>query len=141
MTTIATDGKTMAGDSRGCAANKIRSDHELKVRRLKDGRIVGFSGTASSAKAYVEWLDGGPVPHKEDNFALLVLERDGTARIIYDDITSDPVDLPAVLGSGGDLALGAMLAGASPKEAVKIAILRDPFSGGKVVVESIKEKD
>ncbi len=108
------------------------------MRRLKDGRIVGFSGTASSARDYIAWLEGGEKPDKEDNFHLLVLNLDGTAAIIFDDRTSDPVDLPAVLGTGGDIALGAMMAGATPEEAVNLAILRDVYSGGKVTVESIK---
>lgn len=143
MTTIATDGKSMAGDSLGCASNKRQCLTEVKVRRLDDGRIVGFSGTASTARAYIDWLNGGPPVenNKEDSFHLLILALDGTATILYPEGTSDPVDLPAALGSGGDIALGAMLAGKSPKEAVEIAILRDVWSGGKVTVETLKESD
>lgn len=137
MTTIATDGKTMAADSRGCANSVIRSDREQKIRRLKDGRIVGFSGTAAAARTYLNWLeDGGEMPKVDDGFSALVLSMDGTVQVHCNDEMPDDADLPAVLGSGGLLALGAMLAGASPEQAVAIAAQRDPFTGGEIRVLS-----
>lgn len=133
MTTIATDGRTMAADSRGCANDVIRCDNEQKLRRLKDGRIVGFSGTSSAAREYIDWLDnGGDRPKIEDSFAALVLHQNGTAEVHCDNALPDEADLPAVLGSGGAIALGAMLAGATPEQAVAIAAQRDPFTGGKI---------
>lgn len=133
MTTIATDGKTIAADSRGTAAEIIRCNTEEKLVRLSDGRIVGYSGTSHAARAYVAWLEaGGERPQITGNFSALVLHPDGSAEVHYSDDMPDRVDLPAVLGSGGSIALGAMLAGATPAEAVAIAAQRDPFTGGEV---------
>lgn len=46
-------------------------------------------------------------------------------------------EVPAVTGSGGAIALGAMLAGATPAQAVAIAIQRDTGSGGQITVETL----
>lgn len=40
------------------------------------------------------------------------------------------------IGSGGAVAIGALSAGASPREAVKIATLHDAYSGGTVTVKN-----
>jgi hypothetical protein len=136
MTTIATDGKSMAADSRGCCNDVIRCDTEIKIYRLVDGRIAGCSGTITAARDYVRWLnEGGEKPNvdKENGFHALVLSLDGTAQIHGNDDLPDNVDIPAAIGSGSSLALGAMLAGAGPTDAVAIAMKRDPFTGGAIV--------
>lgn len=138
MTTIATDGKTMAADGCGCANDLIRSINEQKLHRLSDGRIVGCSGTFMAAKTYIAWLEkGGELPKIEAGFHALVLSPDGTVQVHGNDEMPDDADVPAVLGSGGALALGAMLAGASPKRAVEIAAMRDPFTGGTITELSL----
>lgn len=125
----------MAADSRGCCNEIIRCDTEQKLYRLNDGRIVGCSGTITTARAYVKWLnEGGDMPVKEERFHALVLSPDGTAQIHGDDARPDNVDIPAAIGSGFQLALGAMLSGASAAEAVGIAMQRDPFTGGEIGV-------
>ncbi len=133
MTTIATDGRSMAGDGRGVGSGFIRGESEVKVCKLSDGRLLGYSGTTCAAKAYIEHLEsGGERPKLADHFLALVLDTDGTAQIHYHDDMPDDVDIPAVLGTGGTLALGAMLAGATPRRAVQIACMRDPHSGGTI---------
>lgn len=137
MTTIATDGKSMAGDSRGCANNVIRCDNEQKLYRLTDGRIIGFCGTAGAARDYIAWLEdaaGGDKPKIEDDFSALVLTPEGVVQVHCNCALPDNTDLPVTIGSGGAIALGAMLAGASPEEAVAISAQRDPFTGGKTTV-------
>lgn len=44
---------------------------------------------------------------------------------------------PVAIGSGGDFALGALAAGATPDEAVGIATEFDIYSGGPVVVRTV----
>lgn len=59
MTTIATDGKSMAGDG-VCSGNGIR--HGLSVRKvhlLPDGRIVGIAGCSYAHAAFLPWLTAG----------------------------------------------------------------------------------
>ncbi len=141
MTTIACDGRSMAGDGRGCANDSIRTENEVKVLRLRDGRLAGYSGSASSGKTFIAWLnDGGEMPKLDKGFHVLTLAPNGTATVYYDDGTSDPADLPAVLGSGGNIALGAMLAGASAQKAVSMAAKRDPFTGGNITTLHLAEQ-
>lgn len=49
-----------------------------------------------------------------------------------------PMTIPFAIGSGSPYAFGAMDAGASAAEAVKVASSRDPFTGGKIRKYKIK---
>lgn len=140
MTTIATDGKTMAGDGRSCdAGGLICSETIVKVRKLRDGRIFGHSGRPYDIDKIETWLNGGgEMPAvDEDNFDLIVLEADGQAYCYDHRGGRTPEMLPAAIGSGIDLAIGAMEAGASPEHAVRIACKRHSGSGGKITVLSL----
>ena len=134
MTTIATDGKSMAGDSLTTAGtHAVR--HAPKVHRLKDGRIVGACGLTAECLKIVRWLDdGGDKPDISDETEALVLGLDGTVCHIDHKFEMLEYDVPAGIGSGSDLAIGAILAGASPEAAVGIACVRDRHSGGDITV-------
>ena len=73
-------------------------------------------------------------PNLSEDFSALVLSPEG--RVDYYCSKLMPVEfcLPQAIGSGADFAIGAMLHGASPAEAVAIACMRDTRSGGKVNV-------
>ena len=136
MTTIATDGKTMAGDglvTSGCA---IFGTNCVKVRKLADGRIVGMAGSAYDFDPFCEWLEnGGDHPGDMiDDFEALVLNSDGTCLSYNNKGRCIPEELPTATGSGRDFALAAMDLGFSPEEAVKLACKRDTNSGGTIVV-------
>ena len=74
-------------------------------------------------------------------------QRVSLARAVYYDadiILLDNLFYPYVLnekfwasGTGAQYAMGAMHMGASAEEAVKIASLRDPDTGGKILVEQL----
>lgn len=137
MTTIATNGKSMAGDGQREACRTILSTEAVKVQRLDDGRIVGTCGDTALAAKLVAWLNGQgdkPEGKAEDDFAALVLRTDGVIEYISGHCISTIVPPPVAVGSGMDFAIGAMEAGASPQEAVEIACKRDPGSGGKITV-------
>jgi ATP-dependent protease HslVU (ClpYQ) peptidase subunit len=135
VTTIATDGKSMAGDGLCTGDGLIHGRSVGKVCRLPDGRIVGSAGTAYGQQAFAEWLiNGGDKPRLADSFEGLVLHPDGRCLTYNEHCQSCDQELPAVTGSGGALALGAMLAGKNPAEAVAIAADRDPFTGGTITV-------
>lgn len=138
MTTIATDGTSMAADGLRLHGDTIVTTRAEKIRRLSDGRIVGTSGDVSFGMIMIEWLEhGGDVPtfpSGADCGTVLVLNTDGTASM-YDSYGKEmPAELPAAIGSGMDLAIGAMEYGASPKEAVEIACRREVGSGGVISV-------
>lgn len=136
MTTIATDGKSMAGD--GCVSgNGIRHALDFrKVFRLKDGRIVGCAGVSYAIPSFLTWLEaGGDLPELNPDFEALVLHADGRCLSYNHKGYSIEQPTPAVTGSGGAIALGAMLAGASPAKAVAIACERDTGTGGTITAE------
>lgn len=135
MTTIATDGETMAGDGLTVSNGTIFGRNAQKVHQLSDGRIVGIAGCANYVDPFLEWLsEGGDKPDIGDDFEALVLNRDGT--VVSYDHKCRPLaeELPTASGSGREIALGAMVVGASPEEAVKAACDRDTSTGGKITV-------
>lgn len=141
MTTIATDGLSMAGDSLVTAGKEVVG-YTVKVVRLKDGRIVGTSGCCFQTVKFVEYLENpkGKKPEFEgDEFSALILNTDGTVDYMNKEFVPVRYLTPMTIGSGDGIALGAMLAGKSPVEAVAIAITRDTCSGGDIVSLSIEK--
>lgn len=133
MTVIATDGRTMAGDSMTSASGQIMR-FQQKVHRLKDGRVAGACGLTTDCQQLIRWLDeGGDKPTLGEEVAALVLNVDGTVDWIDNkfEIVRNGL-LPAAIGSGGDLAIGMMLAGKSPKDAVELVCTRQIDCGGPI---------
>lgn len=139
MTTIATDGKTMAADGYVITATDTIVETEArKITRLKDGRIVGVAGRISDLYTLAKWLNNGMEGERpEFKSEALIIGKDGT---FY--VNTDLVPVPCTgdfhaIGSGKDHALTAMDIGLFPHEAVKFAMKRDPFTGGMIVVEAL----
>jgi ATP-dependent protease HslVU (ClpYQ) peptidase subunit len=140
VTTIATDGVSMAGDGQVQDHRSVVVDDRRKVFRLEDGRIVGGAGNSADVASWVEWLaagKSGECPVVDDAFAALILHRDGSVLWVDHKGREMPIMLPAATGSGEEIAIGAMDAGASPEEAVAIACKRDIYSGGTIIVEAL----
>lgn len=138
MTTVAFDGKTMAADTAMVVDGK-KYRYSGKIKRLSNGCLAGFAGTISTGQVLMEWLVAADPKKKleftdeEDAEVILVTP---TGDIMFCDrnggmIWSD--DKRVAIGTGGDIAFGALLAGATAEQAVKIAIERDPNSGFDVV--------
>jgi ATP-dependent protease HslVU (ClpYQ) peptidase subunit len=128
----------MAADGLCTGNNTVHGTKTKKLFRLKDGRICGMSGNSYVTSSFVAWLEnGGDRPEIDDNFEALVLHHDGSVIAYNGKCQSMEQETPAVSGSGGTLALGAMLAGASPAQAVAIAALRDISCGGDIMVEAL----
>ena len=109
---------------------------QQKVHRLKDGRVVGACGLTTSCQQLIRWLDeGGEKPTLDEDVVALVLNVDGSVDWIDNnfEIVRGQM-LPAAIGSGGDLATGAMLAGKSPKEAVELVCTRQIDCGGAITI-------
>lgn len=134
MTTIATDGKSMAGDGLVTSEGVVFGSKFIKVEKLPDGRIAGACGSAYFIGPFLSWLtNGGDFPELDDSFEALVLSLDGTCRSYDHKGRSIEEELPVASGSGRQLAIGAMLAGAGPAKAVEIAAARDLGTGGKII--------
>lgn len=139
MTTIATDGRTMAGDGAQFMGDIQRAASVAKVVKLPDGSIVGCSGHTTDCETFRQWLIGGQVGArpKAKSLSALLLRTDLSLVYFNERGSGVPAEAPATVGSGNELALGAMLAGASPKRAVEIAAERDPFTGGTITELSL----
>lgn len=132
MTTIATDGHSMAADSLSTAGGE-RVAFPQKLHRASDGRLFGSAGPSADCALFTKWMRGETgKPDLSDGFSALVLTPEG--RVFYLCPKLEPVEfiVPQAIGSGAPYAIGAMLAGASPEEAVRIAIQRDTTSGGEI---------
>jgi ATP-dependent protease HslVU (ClpYQ) peptidase subunit len=138
LTTVAFDGKTLAADS-GMVYEGVKYKYSGKIRRLSNGCLAGFAGDVDNGQLLLDWLDGDrrkklPVFQKEDDADAILITP--TGQIAFCGISGVLLwldDKIMALGTGGNLALGAMLAGTTAVEAVKIAILRDPNSGFDVI--------
>ncbi len=143
MTTIAWDGKTLAGDRRA-HVDLTPAGRTRKVYRVvaPNGRValVGFAGSVAYARAYLHWLAGGDEPDRAGFAAAkwAVMMVDDSKRVyVRVNETNAWDDLGRIrwaIGSGRWLALGAMAHGASAREALKIATKLDYETGDGVDV-------
>lgn len=134
MTTIACDGKMIAGDGRLSGNGLIHSDKSRKVYRLNCGAVVGFSGNIYTHGDALDFLNGESEEISlGEQFEAIILYADGRCECMDGDGRRYEQSTPCVTGSGGGLALAAMAAGKSPIEAVKIAAQFDMMTGGDVM--------
>jgi hypothetical protein len=140
MTTICADAKRgmMACDSMTSTSDSWWPS--TKVYRAGDA-LIGGAGEAASVRQFVTWYADGqrlPRPKIADNFCALVLSKDGLS-YWASNLVPEPIERGFhAIGSGGNAALGAMLAGANAKRAVEIACEVDTSSGGEVVLHKLK---
>jgi ATP-dependent protease HslVU (ClpYQ) peptidase subunit len=140
MTTIATDGKTMAADTQ-MSGGYIDRINAVKVGRNSLGMLFGAAGCAEDAADFMlmmkELSAQRPMPrlkhgHEYTDFdALVVFE----GKVYWYGVNGVPVLVgsPAAIGSGQKFAMAAMLCGKTPREAVEIAMLLDQDTGGGVI--------
>jgi hypothetical protein len=137
MTTIAWDGKTLAGDKRA-NLDGIRMT-VTKVRRGRAGNLVGYFGPFAAAEEVFSHLcDGGPRPLCLDdpNSNVGVLEIDPEGRVwIHETGGCYRIEDPFyAAGTGQDFALMAMRLGQSAAEAVRLTADFDIRTGNGVDV-------
>lgn len=133
----------MAGDGLVTENDHICMTDYQKVRRLKDGSLVGLSGDAYNWQAFGDWLDTGgegEPPKVEGTFSCLVLHPDGQLLSYDQHGRSFPEAAPCAIGSGTRFALAWMDAGHSAADAVEYACKRDIYSGGKITVLELHPK-
>lgn len=135
MTTIATDGHTIAADRLVTGGGLVHGTVR-KLHRAQDGSVIGVAGTTFIIDAFVRWYNDRDRPEqfdaKTDNFEALILKPDGTVWCYDQHGNCYEAGAPSAIGSGSGVAYGAMAAGATPAEAVRIACDRDTCSGGGV---------
>jgi ATP-dependent protease HslVU (ClpYQ) peptidase subunit len=138
VTAVATDGKTMAGDGLVASGHAVSSMSAVKIIRLEDGSLVGFSGDCASVELAKAWFIDGEnskdKPTLDSDFSALVLRKTGKVFWFGEKLYGVEYEAPAAIGSGCEIAIGAMEAGLAPAQAVKVAAKRMISVGGKITV-------
>lgn len=134
MTTIATNGIEMSGDGKAVNGIIVMSLDTQKVFKLKDGKVIGIAGSGAKAQYLVEHYGTDteiPASMFEDVDMVVI---DGTDQVLVYEGSHIAITLraPVAIGSGRELALGALLAGQSTRASVAIAAQRDIYTGGKI---------
>lgn len=134
MTTIAFDGEHIAADSMLSGAYV---DTAEKIFKISGGYLM-MAGSYSEGLIFKKWCKDRTKPKpKLDDFE--ALEIRGKKVMYYDEgIEPIPLKAPAAIGTGCQFAMGAMLAGATAKEAVKIASKLDEATGGRIKVVKVR---
>ncbi|QGH74884.1 hypothetical protein MAL1_00138 [Bacteriophage DSS3_MAL1] len=146
MTTIAYRNGVMAADTLMARGNE-RAVGAVKIFATKKF-LVGISGAFSNLeplKAFLSeheeevsdpgelWRFWEDAPEYGGGYCCLIVTKDGD---IWNAIDSPPVRIPAefdAIGSGGTYAMGAMGAGATACDAVRVARQFDVNTGGSVI--------
>ena len=110
----------------------------------KGGSLVVVAGDATAGQLVREWFQNGadnacipaikPGEEPGTPFEALVLRADGRVQYLDWNFTLTEQAVPCAIGSGREVAIGAMLAGKSPAEAVELVKERVASVGGKVLV-------
>lgn len=146
MTAIVTDGTAMAADGLTSTTNDMINDNTIKLHRLPDGSIIGAAGAADRWPEAVAELsrsieaDDLPAEMKGD-YDLLRLLPNGKVVGYHERLRPHAVAVPAAIGSGGDYARAAVLAGADLKTAIKIAGQIDLHTGGRTRIVSLDRRN
>ena len=139
MSTIAYRDGSIAGDTL-CCSGWVRSGRvEAKITRGPSGVLAGAVGSATFAEKLLRWArlgrQGDP-PKGEDTADRcdrgVVIEADGRITV-YEGDGSFTLDAPFfAMGSGRELALGAMAMGASAERAIEVASRLDVYTGSEI---------
>ena len=111
---------------------------------MEDGAIYALAGTTCLIRVLIAWIKAGADPQKAPkdegiNWGILVIDAEGARHYSRACPYPEEQEYPFTTGTGRDIALGALKAGATPKEAVEIACRVDVHSGGSIQVVNIAE--
>lgn len=140
MTTIAFANGVLAADTQ-TTSGELRDGFNIKIAK-RGSVLAAASGTSALCRLFMDWFRSGmkgdaPAMKAGDDFSawgILFYEHDRIAILNeagWETRQSTPL---WTNGSGADLALGAMAAGATPEEAVRIASRYDRNTGGEITV-------
>lgn len=137
MTTIAYRDGVLAADTLVTENGRV-CGYTTKIR-LHRGLLWGTTGCLIHQGQFDAWVLGGmggppPTMKTEANATSSALLIAGQNLLTFDDHGWDAMPLPEfyAVGSGAPLAIGAMAAGATAREAVACASLFDIYSGGAI---------
>ncbi|MCW8988357.1 MAG: hypothetical protein OQK75_11890 [Gammaproteobacteria bacterium] len=137
MTTVAVKGKMMASDT--------QMDDDGLISNIKKiynvgGNLIGFAGDVDEGLKFVAWY----AQQDEDEeielheTSAIVLTKEGKILTYASHIPIEIIDKCYAIGSGASMALVAMDHGHNPIEAIKIASMRDAYTGSNVDYKEIE---
>lgn len=134
MTTIAYRDGVLAADSL-TTSNGVRESPRLKIRNIK-GLLVAGAGTSAICDRFFDWVKAGMTGlspwEGHDCGNGMIITPDDTILVFG---ANGPWQVERnfySMGSGEQIALGAMAHGATAEEAVGHAIAYDVYSGGDI---------
>lgn len=149
MTTIAYRDGVMSGDS-SVWVNDVYVGDTIKVSKFRKS-LVGHSGVLADMLKFRLWykkyIDNIPYKNELDeiinNLESLTGQLEADTTFLYVNLNKQIVKIRkegltfinsnyVSIGSGFEIALGAMAAGASAEEAVKIAIDKNAYTSGEI---------
>jgi hypothetical protein len=156
MTTIAYRDGIIAADSRVTVATEAGGSRKhlctkLYRKQITESKktfdvVIATAGEAFSALVFVDWYGTGkPMPDVlrdlGGDFTCLILRPDGLWEAdVY--CRPDKIEEPFyAVGSGSKEALAAMHCGKSARDAVRVAAMIDPYTGGRIVTETLGPKE
>lgn len=133
MTVIAFRDGLMSADSL-MSSGGTRAGWVRKVAKGKGGHLGGVAGEAGAGLKFLQWVEKGAKGKMPGgDISAIFVKPDGSVFLIDKTAILIPSDAPFyATGTGGDLALGVMAAGAEADEAVLAAIKFDVHCGGAV---------
>lgn len=139
MTVIAWDGKVLAADRRRTVNGTPMPATKIFKIKSPDGRLflVGCAGDSFDCGQFVRWMRTANENDKPTTTSLSALVIDEKARAWYlsEKLLYHRVSVRCwAIGSGADYALGAMAAGRTAPQAVRIASKLDIHCGQGVDV-------
>lgn len=144
MTIVAYRNGILAADS-AIYAGSVYAGIMLKLARSPYGTIAGAAGRTGICVRFRKWIEGGlsgdfDPKSDESDFGAILAEPDAPVMRMQNDGVMVQIDGPFhAEGTGEGLALGAMAAGASAEEAVRIAIEYDAYCGGPISILRLGE--
>ena len=136
MTTIAWDGEQLCADSL-ITSEKKENISNPKIRKIK-GMLVAGCGNLSSLLDFFTNLKNSSSLKEAVEISnwkeIQVIVISNNKCYVIDDDCSEFLQVKGcyAIGSGGDFAKGAMDAGATARQAVRIAANNDPKTGGRI---------
>lgn len=141
MTIVAYRAGIMAADTASWSGDMV-SAYVRKIVRSPTGVLIGACGETADCRALLQWAEEGAhlakCPKKISAQALIVA-GDQAVHMCDNGKIYDVHGEFFAIGSGEDFALGAMAAGASAEEAVRLCFGRVAHVGGDVDVMRLAE--
>lgn len=142
MTVIAYKNRAMVSDGRCTATDLIVTDKMDKLAK-GPGVIGGFAGDSDTCNECRKWVQEGADlqnPPKKTTTGLVAYDKDGKTELYRMEDNGyfqlDPDDFH-VIGSGKEIAIGALSQGATLKEAVRVTAKYITSCGGKIREERL----